>query len=140
MILFSSTRVPLPLIIFFSVSYMLADISVTLWCLLWYQTSVSRHPNYTFFFVCLFASKQNQLIFALLEMGYKNHFDLLIYGLYSSVVYPDVPASYGSLEASAPAFPSFSFSTQKDWLCLITPFPWGEGVIKKRESCVCSVR
>lgn len=42
--------------LFSSVSYVLADISVTLWCLLWYQTSVSRHPNYTFFFFSCLSS------------------------------------------------------------------------------------
>lgn len=61
MISFSSGRVPLPLLIFLYVSYMLADISVTLWCLLWYQTPVFRYPNPTSFFL-LVLSKQNQLI------------------------------------------------------------------------------
>lgn len=118
---------------------MLTDISVTLWCLPWYQNSVFRHTNSTFFFFFFFLlalSKQNQLIFAFLETVYKDHFDLLIYGLCCSTVYLGVPACHGSPEACAPVFHSFSFSLQKDWLCFITPFPWGKGVIKRRESCI----
>lgn len=89
-----------------------------------------------FFFFLLALSKQNQLIFAFLETVYKDHFDLLIYGLCRSTVYLGVPACHGSPEACAPVFHSFSFSLQKDWLCFITSFPWGKGVIKRRESCI----
>lgn len=109
--LLSSECDPLPLMLFLLVSYVLADILVILWCLLWYWKSVFRHPRSFFFLFVL--SKQNQLIFGV--WGW-----ILIYDLCSFMGYPDVPVwgweCSDILEPHLPACHYFctSSSTQKD--------------------------
>lgn len=140
MISFSSGHVPLPLLIFLYVSYMLADISVTLWCLLCYQTSVFRHPNPTFFFCLSLANRTNW--FCPSGNGIKGSpwpsdlWCLQCHGLPGCSRMLWLPWNF----QNAPPFHSFTFAIQKDWLCFIAPFPSGKGVIKRRESCVSSVQ